>query len=267
MKSMISRKSLSLVAFTTSILSASIIGSTSSSAQASVSLNGIFTSTDPVCTDTDVCNGLGTSQFNYGQPVRTPFNNELSFSGNTIDNEQFSTAVFNAGTLTITNGSIAFGSFPTYRDNLDGTTFINLNVSADINGTSSKSGDFLIAYNSTSNIDPTLNSPKNADFVYFPYNPEYGGFYILEGSTREQAIANVGILAQDPPSTLVPKGFQVLSGQTNGFLGALPPGQIDSNGRYRPNSENFTPKPVPEPLTILGSLTAAGFGIVLKRKR
>jgi hypothetical protein len=29
----------------------------------------------------------------------------------------------------------------------------------------------------------------------------------------------------------------------------------------------YNPSPVPEPLTILGSLTAAGFGIVLKRKR
>ncbi len=266
MKSMTWSKSISLVAFTTSILSASIIGSTSSSAQAFVSFNGIFTLTDPVCTNTDVCNGLGTSQFNYGQPVGTPFNTELSFSGNTIDDDQLPTGVFNLGTLKITNGSIAFGSFPAYDD----TTFINLNISADINGTSSKLTDFLIAYQSTSNIDPILNSPNNADFIYFPDYPSYGGFSILEGdSIQEPTSANVGILAQDSGNTLVSKGFQVLSGQTNGFLRALPPGEIDSNGKYRPNSTNFTPQPVPEPSLVWSSITAGlmyGF-VFLKRYR
>ena len=249
-------------------LTVSVLGTTRSDA-ASVTFQGVFNlaAPTPACSSTDVCTGLGTSNFNFGDPI-LGFNTGLEFTGRTYPSVP--AGDFNLGTLKITNGAIRFGTFPTqaYNDGAENITFINFRASDTDN---TKAGDFILAYNSTANNDPIVSSPANADFVYFPRNPEFGAFYILEGATLDQAVASVDLLALDPPSLLFPRGFQAVSGQTNGFVGALPSGSIDpTTGYFIPNSAGFTPVPnatsVPEPFTIIGTFIGGTAALRLRKK-
>jgi hypothetical protein len=249
-------------------LTVSVLGTTRSDA-ANVTFQGVFNlaAPTPTCSSTDVCNGLGTSTFNFGDPI-LGFNTELAFTGRTYPSVPVGD--FNLGTLRVTNGAIRFGTFPTqpYNNGAENITFINLRASDTDN---TKAGDFIIGYNSTANNDPIVNSPANADFVYFPRNPEFGAFYILEGSTLDQAVASVDILALDPPAQLFLRGFQTVPGQTNGFIGALPSGSIDpTTGYFIPSSTGFTPVPtatsVPEPFTIIGTFIGGTAALRLRKK-
>jgi hypothetical protein len=236
-------------------MTVSLIGTTRADA---ATFQGVFNSISPTCSLTDVCNGLGTAIFSYGQPTSSSFSNELAFTGVTYPS--IPTGNFKVGTLTITNGTIGLTTFPSFTTSaVDRITYLNLNISTTDN---IKQGDFLIAYDTTSNLNSIINSPQNADFVYFPLHPEFGAFYILEGTTLLDALASVGILAIDPPNTLFAAGFETIPGQTNGHIAALPHGSIDPNtGYFIPNSTT-----VPEPLTIVGTLIVATAAFRMKKK-
>jgi hypothetical protein len=237
---------------------ASIVGAERSEA-AIVTFQGVFDSTTPVCSSTDICTGLGTSSFSYGSPAVGSFSTNLAFTGQTYPS--IPTGNFNVGTLTITNGVIFGGTYPAFSTTAtDSLTFINLKVTDTDN---TKSGNFLIGYNSTTNFNPVLNSAENADYIFFPLNPDYGAFYIREGATLSDAIASVGILAEDPPAVLFARGFQALPGQTNGFIAALPPGAVDPRtGYFIPNATTS----VPEPFTLVGTLLGGTLAFKMRKK-
>ncbi len=250
-------------------LTVSVLGTTRSDA-ANVTFQGNFNLAAPTstCRSTDICNGLGTSTVNFGDPI-LGFNTELAFTGKTYPSAP--AGDFNLGTLRITNGAIRFGTFPT-RGNIEGNdniTFFNLRTSDTGNTTA---GDLLIAYTSNTNSNPIVNAPDNADFLYFPRNPEFGAFYILEALTRDEAVASVDILGLDASGQLSVRGFQSVPGQSYGFIGALPPPSADStSGFFIPNSTGFTPVPtaatsVPEPFTIIGTFVGGTAALRLRKK-
>jgi hypothetical protein len=210
------------------------------------------------------CSGEGTDTFSFGTPANTDsFSSKLSFVGTNYNPSEGET--FNVGTLTVTNGAIKLGTFPSTNEGNNSIIYMNLHISGiDDTGTEVKTGDFLIAYNATTNFNPDLRSPDNADYVYFPANSEFGAFYILEGDNLSNTVASINILALDP-AILDPKGFQ-LSGnpQANGFFAALPAGTT-TNGLYTPDPI-VDPTAAPEPFTIVGSLIG-GTAVLRMRKK
>jgi hypothetical protein len=80
-------------------------------------------------------------------------------------------------------------------------------------------------------------------------------FDIPTTSGIDTSVLYFGIIAENPSELFTTATFRPLSSRTNGFgLDDLTVASFDQV------------KPVPEPLTILGSLAAGGFGVALRRK-
>ncbi len=106
-------------------------------------------------------------------------------------------------------------------------------------------------------INPSRSGNISFNWSYFTLDTP--GFdsagYLLNGNYTPLAV-------KDGDHSTNPVSLNVNNGDTFGFRV-----QTSSNSDGAGVLTVYNPSPVPEPLTILGSLTAAGFGIVLKRKR
>ena len=121
--------------------------------------------------------------------------------------------------------------------------FVDLNIE-----TSSSDPDFTQSLVETLGFIITTNFPTNppelnADAVYFLDRPELGYFFVNEGEST-----SIEILTEFNSLDLI--GFGNIADPSVGAFSANP-----------------TPEPVPEPLTILGTLVAGGMGVVMKKKR
>lgn len=213
---------------------------------------GSFVNPSPACEGGDVCLGLGTSEFTYGQPGATPgsFSSAIEFIP-AAPYAQRPSGTFLLGTLKITNGLINLGSFPSFENPDDPITptstftfFIDLALTAISNGLFDTSDVLKIALVNTPNFDPDPRSPANADRVYFPGFPQLGTISVLEGSTLNDATYNIGVLAQF--GSITPVGLQPIPGQANGFV------------------TSAAPVPVPTPALLPGLV---GMGMAAWRKR
>ncbi len=236
-------------------LTVGAIGTTQSNVRAAT-FTGTITPSYACEPGVHTCSGSGTADFSFGQAVPGSFSSEIVFTGATY-NSIPPTGNFSVGTLSITNGTVYQSTFPATIDGNNATIYMDLIVQ-DAEGT--KQGNYLIAYNGTTNLNPVLNSSENADYVYFPYNPEFGAFYILEGDTLNNALGSISILASDPPGVLTLQGFDPKSGAGKGYFAALPTGTID------PTSGLYTPTSAPEPFTIVGSLIGGTAALRMRKK-
>ena len=188
---------------------------------------GSFVNPTPACDGDDVCLGIGTSKFSYGQPS-TPndFSSAIEFIP-AAPYAQRPTGTFLLGTLRITNGTIVVGTSPSFESFDDPITptstftfFIDLALEAISNGQLDTSDVLKIASVNTPNFDPDPRSPANADRIYFPDFPQLGTISVLEGSTLDDATYNIGVLAQF--GSITPVGLQAIPGQANGFVTPVP---------------------------------------------
>ena len=209
--------------------SASLLGTLfSAPAWSATVFTGSFGNPTPACDGDDVCLGIGTSKFSYGQPS-TPddFSSAIEF----IPADPYTqrpSGTFLLGSLRITNGTVSLGTIPSFESIDDPITptstytfFIDLVLEALTNGQSDTSDVLKIALVSTPNFDPDPRSPANADRVYFPDFPQLGTISVLEGSTVDDATYNIGVLAQF--GSITPVGLQPIPGQSNGFVTSATP--------------------------------------------
>jgi hypothetical protein len=209
--------------------SASLLGTLfSAPAWSATVFTGSFGNPTPACDGDDVCLGIGTSKFSYGQPS-TPddFSSAIEF----IPADPYTqrpSGTFLLGSLRITNGTVSLGTIPSFESIDDPITptstytfFIDLVLEALTNGQFDTSDVLKIALVSTPNFDPDPRSPANADRVYFPDFPQLGTISVLEGSTVDDATYNIGVLAQF--GSITPVGLQPIPGQSNGFVTSATP--------------------------------------------
>jgi hypothetical protein len=246
-------------------LTVGLIGSTQKES-AAVIFTGTITPIDGyACNSSHTCSGEGTSSFSFGQPANGSFSNNISFTGR--NSYPMEGDIFNLGALTVTNGVTTLGTFPANSDSANNSIiYMNLHISGldEVTETEVKYGDFLIAYNATTNFNPDVRSPANADYLYFPEYRNFGAFYILEGDSLDNTIASIDILALDP-ARLDPKGFVSTNVSGNGFFAALPAGTVSSTGFYTPDPI-IDPTAAPEPLTIVGSLIGGTAALRMRKK-
>ena len=150
------------------------------------SASGIFINPDPICfpsppADTDpTCTGVDTNTFTTGKDAVGAGPTALQFSGSTFTNITKGDT-FVIGILDYFNGSTFGGSSIT-------------NIDLQINTLSSDS-DFVQQITILTELFLTPNSGESevadADFIFFPDNPEFGSFRVFEGQS-----AQVEILAE-----------------------------------------------------------------------
>lgn len=103
-----------------------------------------------------------------------------------------------------------------------------------------------------------------------------GGFFNAVGGTAITAFARDGSVLGSVLNTqtgieflglVTDDGQNRIAGLQYSLVGSEPFGFAIDNLRFGRAGQVTPPEPVPEPLTIMGSLTAAGIGVILRRKK
>jgi hypothetical protein len=244
------------------VVSGIAVSSGFSSANAAIAQFAATFTALPACGGAPIfCAGSGTSDFKFGTPVAGSASNEFSFVGNMIDPNNLPAAgtPINVGTLTVFNGI-------TYQNSNPGisvpcpagicggavpSTITSMNFVVTLPGTA-KQGTVLLAYASTLNSSNTPN-----DFVYFPTMQNLGAF--PPGGIPENGLQQYNVLMIDPSNTLTFDCLEAV-GTNSCAIGDPLIGYTDTsgdalNGDFIAESDQA----VPEPSTILGSITGLVF--------
>jgi hypothetical protein len=238
---------------------------TASQAQALTTFSGIFDSTDPGCTTSQTCSGIGTDTFVFG---KGSLQTKISFisatsaefpNGGSLKQPPKPGEEFALGILSITNGTVDDGSYPRIETNPDSvlnTIIANLRLTINTDGSIYTQDNLDIAYAITPNLNPTLRSPANADKVYLPRFPSLGELNILEGSSASSPAFRVIVKAK--LGSIDPVKFEYLDG--DGSIDPISPGRYTQSGFYvvdlgsLPNP-NPNPDPIPTPALLPGLVT------------
>ena len=163
------------------------------------------------------------------------------------------------GSNTISVGSTTFSDFSTTTADLDwrdyvitaSSTPVGAQLSLNTGGTAVGAGSYNITYKVTKTGDPV------------------GGVFVNQNAFKSSSLKSISLT----PGGADIAGFPIVSNDS-AYLGFIVPPlntfyvtdtiTVNANGSLTSVSNTYVA--VPEPLTMLGAMTAAGFGVGFKRK-
>ena len=163
------------------------------------------------------------------------------------------------GSNTLTVGSTTFSDFSTTTTDLDwrnyvitaSSTPVGAQLSLNTGGTAVGAGSYNITYKVTKTGDPV------------------GGVFVNQNAFKSSSLKSISLT----PGGADIAGFPIVSNDS-AYLGFIVPPlnefyvtdviTVNANGSLTSVSNTY--EAVPEPLTMLGAMTAAGFGVGFKRR-